>query len=122
MGIISTVIGSLVVFVVSLLVGGLGIYVGSQLVANRGDFRTAVWTALFGSLGWTVVALLVGWIPVLGDLLGLLLGLGVYLTIVTVQYDVDWVEAAAITLVAWVSVVVVGTFLGPIGVVGIPLT
>lgn len=120
MGIVSTVIGSIVVFVVSLLVGGLGIYVGSQLIANKGDFRTAVWTAFFGALGWAMVTLLVGWIPILGDLFGLLLGLGVYLTIVTVQYDVDWTEAAAITLIAWVSVAVVGLFLGPIGVIGVP--
>lgn len=123
MGIITTLLGSLVTFVIGLLVGGLGIYVGAQLVTGKGDFWTAVWTALFGSLGWALAMLLVGWIPFLGGLLGTLLGLAVYLTIVAIQYNVDWVEAAAIAFVAWVAVLVVRFFLGPLmgrGVVGVP--
>lgn len=123
MGVITSILGSLVTFVIGLLVGGLAIYVGAQLVAGKGDFWTAVWTALFGSLGWVLAMVLVGWIPLLGGILGTLLGLAVYLTIVAVQYDVDWVEAAAIAFVAWIAVVVVRFFLGPLlgrGVVGVP--
>lgn len=119
MGIITTVLGSIVTFVVGLLVGGLGIYVGSQLVAGKGDFETAVWTALLASVAWALVTILVGWIPLLGGLLGLVLGLVVYLGVISVQYDVDWTEAAAIAVVAWLAVVVVRFFL-PLGAVGVP--
>ena len=120
MGIITTLAGSILTFIVGLLVGGLGIYVGAQLVAGEGDFWTAVWTALFGSLAWAVASLLVGWIPLLGGLFGLVLGLAVYLVIISVQYDVDWTEAAAIAFVAWIAVVVVRGILGLPGIVGVP--
>lgn len=124
MGIITTVLGSLVTFVVGLLVGGLGVYVGSQMVTGRGDFGTALWTALFGSLAWALATFLLGWIPLLGPLLGLILGLVLYLGVISVQYEADFAEAAAIALVAWLAVVVVrfflGFLLGPIGAVGVP--
>jgi hypothetical protein len=124
MGIITSLIGSVVTFVVGLLVGGVGIYAGARLVVGKGDFWTAVWTAVFGALGWVVVALLFGWIPFLGGLIETVLGLAVYLVIVSVQYDVDWTEAAAISVVAWVAVLVatffLGSLLGPRGVVGVP--
>ncbi|SFR98557.1 hypothetical protein SAMN05216559_2055 [Halomicrobium zhouii] len=125
MEIIATVLGSIVTFVVGLLVGGLAIFVAAQLVVGKGDFRTAVWTAVFGALGWLVATLVVGWIPFhIGSILGTLLGLAVYLTVIAVQYDTDWVEAAAIAFVAWVSVLVARFFLAPLlgdwGVVGVP--
>lgn len=124
MALITTVIGSLVTFLVSLLVGGLGIYVGAKLVVGKGDFWTAVWTALFAALGSTLVSLLVGWIPLLGGLLGTILGLIIYLLIVSIQYNVDWIEAAAIAVVAWIAVLVVrfllGPLLGPGGAIGVP--
>jgi|AntDeeMinimDraft_5_1070356.scaffolds.fasta_scaffold01736_1 hypothetical protein len=124
MEIIATLLGSIVTFVVGLLVGGLAIYVAAQLVVGKGDFRTAVWTAVFGALGWLLATLVVGWIPFLGGIIGTLLGLAVYLTVIAVQYDTDWVEAAAIAFVAWVSVLVARFFLAPLlgdwGVVGVP--
>lgn len=124
MGVITTILGTLVTFIIGLLVGGLAVYVGAQLVVGKGDLWTAVWTALFGSLGWVLAMALVGWIPFLGGILGTLLGLAVYLMIVSVQYNVDWVEAAAISFVAWIAVIVVRFFLGPLlgprGVVGVP--
>lgn len=124
MGILTTVVGSLVTFGIGLLVGGLGIYVGAKLVVGKGDFWTAVWTALFAALGWALVSLLVGWIPVLGGLLGTVLGLAVYLLVVSIQYNVDWIEAAAIAVVAWLAVFVVRFLLGPLlgigGAIGVP--
>lgn len=124
MAIITSVLGALVTFAVGLLAGGLGVYVGARLVAGEGDFWTAVWTALFGSLAWAVATLLVGWVPLLGSLLGLVLGLLLYLGVISVQYDVDFAEAAAIAFVAWITVVVVRLFLspllGPFGAIGVP--
>jgi len=66
---------------------------------------------VFGALGWLLATLVVGWIPFLGGIIGTLLGLAVYLTVIAVQYDTDWVGAAAIAFVAWVSVLVARFFL-----------
>ena len=103
MGIITSVVGSVVTFVVGLLIGGLGIYVGGRLIADEDDVWKALWTALFASLGWALVTLFVGWIPFLGGLLALALGLVVYLGVINVQYDGGWGNAALIALIAWVT-------------------
>jgi len=108
------VLGTIVTFVVSLLVGGLGIYVGARVLTGEGDFEHAVWTALFGALGWAVVSLLVGWIPFLGGLLATVLGLVVYLGIINARYPGGWVNAAGIALVAWLASVIVLTLLSPL--------
>lgn len=114
MGVISSVLGGLVTFVVGLLVGGVGIYVGAMLVTGEDEFGTALWTALFASLAWAVATLLVGWIPLLGGLFGLALGLLFYLGVISVQYDVDLASAAVIALVAWVAVLLVRAVVSPI--------
>lgn len=124
MEIITSVLGGLVAFVVGLLVGGVGVYVGAGLVTGDREFATALWAALLGSLAWAAGSLLVGWVPLLGGLFGLVLGLLLYLGVIGLLYDVDWTEAAAIAFVAWVAVVVVrallGPLLGPFGAVGVP--
>lgn len=106
MGIITSVVGAVVTFVVGLLVSGVGFYVGGLLVTGEDDFWQAAWTALFASLGWAivtfVVSLLVGWIPLLGGLVAIALGLVVYLGVVNSQYDGGWSEAAIIALIGWV--------------------
>jgi len=108
------VLGTIVTFVVSLLIGGLGIYVGARFVTGTGDFERAVWTALFGAVGWTVVSLLVGWISFLGGLIPTLLGFAVYLAIIDARYPGGWVDAAGIALVAWIASVVVLTLVSPL--------
>jgi len=124
MGIITTIVGSLVTLVVSLLVGGLGIYVGAMLVTGDDDFETALWTASLGSLAWVLTSLVLGWISLLGGLLSLVIGLALYLGVISMQYDADWVQAAAIAFVAWIAVVVVRTLIapliGPFGAIGVP--
>jgi hypothetical protein len=114
-------IASLVTFVIGALVGGLGIYVGAAVVAGKQDYEKAVWTAVIGSLVWTLVGTFFGWIPLLGPILTL----GAYLTVVNIQYPGGWIKAAGITLIAWVTLVVVFTLLGPFGLdvfsgVGVP--
>ena len=107
MGIITSVLGSLVTFAVSMLIGGVGIYVGGLLVTGEDDFRQAVWTALFASLGWAVatffVSLLIGWIPLLGGLVALALGLVGYVAVVDARYDGGWGEATVIALIGWLT-------------------
>lgn len=94
---------SLVVFLVSLLIGALGIHVGAMVVAGVSDYTYAFWTALLGAIVWVLVGLLFGWIPFLGPVIVLL----AYLWLVKRRYPGGWIDAAGITLVAWIAVLVV---------------
>ncbi len=107
-------INSLVVFVVSLLIGALGIYVGARVVVDTEDYTYAIITALIGALVWAVVGFFVGWIPLLGPILVLL----AYLAVVNWRYPGGWVDAIVITLIAWISVLVVLYLLAVLGVTG----
>ncbi|MGB9988042.1 hypothetical protein [Salarchaeum japonicum] len=102
----------LVLFVVSLLVGGFGIYAGGRIVAGVDDYSHAVVTALVGAIVWTIVAFFFGWVPLLGPILVFLS----YLWVVKTRYPGGWVNAALITLVAWVTLVVVLAFAETFGV------
>lgn len=94
---------NLVVFVVSLLIGALGLHVGGLLIAGVRDYGHAVVTALLGAIVWAVVGLFFGWIPFLGPLIVFL----AYLWLIKRRYPGGWLDALGITLVAWISVVVV---------------
>jgi len=114
-------ITGLVTFVVGVLVGGIGIYVGAELVGGGSSYEKAVTAAIFGSLVWALVGTFFGWIPLLGPALTFV----AYLGVLNVMYDGGWVEAAAIAVVAWLTLVVVFTVLGPLGLgvfsgVGVP--
>lgn len=115
------IVDSLVVFVVSLLIGALGIYVGARVITDRDDYTYAVVTALVGALVWVVVAFFVGWIPFLGPLLALL----AYVTVINFRYPGGYVDAFAISLVAWIASLLVLYVLAAAGVstfeaVGVP--
>jgi len=96
-------IDSLVVFVVSFLIGALGIHIGAQLITGVSDYTYALVTALFGAIVWAVVGFFLGWIPFLGPIIVLL----AYLAVIKRRYPGGWINAAGITLVAWISVLVV---------------
>jgi hypothetical protein len=102
---------SLIVFIVSLLIGGLGIFVGAKLLAGSGDYGHAVITAALGSLVWGITAFLFGDIPILGPVLVLL----AYLAVIKWRYRTGWVTAGGITLIAYVTVLVVLTVLSDLG-------
>lgn len=108
------VVGSVIVFVVSLLIGALGIYVGARVVAGVEDYTYAIVTALIGAIVWGLVGFFFGWIPLLGPLLVLI----AYLTVINWRYPGGWVDAIVITLIAWIAVLVVLYVLALIGVVG----
>ncbi len=108
------VVNSLVVFVVSLLIGALGIYVGARVIVDTDDYTYAIITALIGAIVWALVGFFVGWIPLLGPILVLI----AYLAVVNWRYPGGWVEAIAITLIAWISVLVVLYILAIIGITG----
>ncbi|MXV61086.1 hypothetical protein GS429_03230 [Natronorubrum sp. JWXQ-INN-674] len=107
-------IDSLVVFAVSLLIGAIGIYAGARVIVDAEDYTYAVVTALIGAIVWGIVGFFFGWIPLLGPLLVFI----AYLAVINSRYPGGWVDAAAITIVAWLSVLVVLYVLAIVGVTG----
>ena len=107
-------IESLIVFAVSLLIGATGIYLGAKVIVDAEDYTYAIITALIGAVVWALVGFFFGWIPLLGPLLVFL----AYLAVINARYPGGWVDAAAITLVAWISVLVVLYILAILGVTG----
>ena len=107
-------IESLIVFAVSLLIGALGIYLGAKVIVDAEDYTYAVITALIGAVVWAVVGFFLGWIPLLGPLLVFI----AYLAVINARYPGGWIDAAAITVVAWISVLVVLYVLAILGVTG----
>jgi len=94
-----TVSDAIVVFIVSLLIGALGVYVGGRVVAGVEDYSHALITALIGALVWAIVGFFFGWIPLLGPALTLL----AYVAVINWRFPGGWVDAALISLVAWVT-------------------
>ena len=92
-------IDTVIAFVVSLLIGALGIYLGASVLTDVEDYTYAIVTALIASLVWVVVALFVGWIPLLGALLALL----AYVAVINYRYPGGWLDAIGIALIAWVA-------------------
>ncbi|WP_265107851.1 hypothetical protein [Halosolutus halophilus] len=105
---------SSIVFAVSLLIGAVGIYAGAKVIVDAEDYTYAIVTALIGAIVWGLVGFFFGWIPLLGPLLVFV----AYLTVINARYPGGWVDAAAITIVAWISVLVVLYVLALLGVTG----
>lgn len=103
MSLLANLVETVLGFLVGLLVGGVGIHVGAGLVVGEEDLEYALWTALYGAIGWAVGSLLVGWIPLLGAILAPVLALGLYLLVVNLRYPGGWLEAAGIAAVAWLA-------------------
>ncbi|OIB57193.1 hypothetical protein [Natrialba sp. SSL1] len=107
-------IESLIVFAVSLLIGALGIFLGARIIVDTEDYTYAFVTALIGAVVWALVGFFLGWIPLLGPLLVFV----AYLGVINARYPGGWVDAVAITIVAWISVLVVLYVLAFLGVTG----
>ncbi|EMA51506.1 hypothetical protein [Halococcus thailandensis] len=108
------ILDSLVIFLVSLLLGTIGIYAGVRLVADRDiGYGNAALTALLGAAAWGIVSFFVGFIPVLGALLALVVWIGV----INWRYPGGWITAAGIGFVAWLVVFVVVYVLATLGLI-----
>ncbi|WP_256684181.1 hypothetical protein [Halococcus qingdaonensis] len=108
------ILDSLVIFLVSLLLGTVGIYAGVRLVADRDvGYGNAALTALLGAVAWGIVSFFVGFIPVLGALLALVVWIGV----INWRYPGGWITAAGIGFVAWLVVFVVVYVLATLGLI-----
>jgi hypothetical protein len=110
-------VGSLVAFIVALLIGGLAIYISARVIADVDDYSHAVITALVGAVAWALTA----WIPLIGPVIALI----VWIAVINWRYPGDWIKAALIGLVAWVSALVILFVLNAvlglgIGAFGIP--
>lgn len=92
-------IDSIVVFAASLLVGGAGIYIGARLISGRENYRYALSTALIGAIVWAIFSI----IPVLGTLLALI----AWITVIKWRYREGWIDAILIGLLAWLTTLVI---------------
>ncbi|MGQ4557164.1 hypothetical protein [Halobellus sp. GM3] len=114
-------VDSLLVFVISLLIGALGIYLGARIITDVEDYTYAIVTALIASVIWVIVTALLGWIPLLGPVLALV----VYLGVIKYRYPGGWGAAIGIALIAWIASLVVLYALAVAGItafdaVGVP--
>ncbi|MFC7080757.1 hypothetical protein [Halorussus caseinilyticus] len=110
-GFLNFVIG----FVVSLLIGAFGIYVGARVIADRDDYEYAILTALVGAFVWWLVAGLFSIIPIVGGLIGSVLGLLAWVYVINARYPGGWGNAVGIALVAYLTVWVVLVLLNSVG-------
>jgi len=114
------VLGSLLSLVVGLLVGGLAIHVAATVIVGSSTYEQALVTAAIASVAWALTSLFLGWIPLVGPAIVLL----VYVGVINMQYPGGWLKAAGIGLTAWVASFVVLTVLSVIGlgveVIGVP--
>ncbi|MCL9815351.1 hypothetical protein [Natronocalculus amylovorans] len=115
--------GAITVFVVSFAIGTAAIYAGARLVidSETGVVRAGV-TALLGAIVWTVVSLFVGWIPLIGPLLML----AAWITVINVLYPGSWRTAIGVGFVAWLVALGLLIALASIGIgsydaMGVPL-
>ena len=113
MAVLDLVIG----FVVSLLIGAFGIYVGARFIADRDDYEYAILTALVGAIVWWLVAGLFSLIPLVGGLIGSLLGLLAWIYVINARYPGGWGSAIGIALVAYITVWAVLVLLSTVGLV-----
>ena len=115
------IIDSLIVFVVGLLVGAFGIYVGARVIVDVEDYTYAIVTALIASVLWAIVGLFLGWIPLIGPVIALI----VYIGVLNWRYPGGWLRATGIALIAWAASLVVLYVLAAVGIttfdaIGVP--
>jgi len=105
---------SFIIFLVSLILGTIGIYAGVRLVADRDvGYTNAAITALIGAAVWGLVSFFIGWIPLLGPLLMLIIWVGV----INWRYPGGWLTAAGIGIVAVVVIYIIMYVLATVGFV-----
>ncbi|WP_336344349.1 hypothetical protein [Halalkalicoccus ordinarius] len=108
------IISAVFVLLVSLLIGTAAIHLGAQVMIDRdtGFIRAAI-TALIGAVAYTLVGFFVGWIPLLGPLLMLIVWIGV----INWQYPGGWGTAIGIGLIAWIIAILILFALTSLGIV-----
>lgn len=106
------VLDSILVFLVAWILGTVGIYAGVRLVADRDvGFVNPAITALIGAAIWGLVSFFVGWIPLLGPILVLIVWVGV----INWRYPGSWGTAIGIALVAVLVIFAIQYALASVG-------
>lgn len=109
-------VDTILIIFVSLLIGGLGITAGARLIIDdSAGFGYAFVTAAIGALVWGLVSFFVGWLPLVGPLLMLIIWVG----IINWRYPGGWITAAGVGFVAWLAAVVILYALSLVGIVGL---
>lgn len=116
---------SVIVFVVSLLIGAFGVYIGGLVVADSDDFGEALLVALVGAIAWSIIASVLGGVPIVGQIIAPIVALAAYIAIVKWRYSVTWLRAGGIAILAWVIALGVLTVISNLGLanldtVGVP--
>ena len=107
-------VDAVVIFVLSLLVGSIAILVGARLLVDSdAGLGNAALTALLGALAWAASSVLVGWMPLVGVVLMLVIWIGV----INWRYPGGWWTAAGIGFVAWLVAVGIVYGLAAMGLV-----
>lgn len=110
------VIEAVFVFVVSLIIGAIGIHTGARLLIDEDtSFWLALVTAFLGAIVWGIVAFFIGWIPILGPLLTLIIWIG----FINWQYPGGWGTAVGIAVVAWIVTGIILYVLNMLDIVGL---
>lgn len=108
------VLDAAVIFAVSLAVGTIGILAGVRLVIDSdAGVLNASFTALLGAAVWAASSILVGWLPLVGVLIMLVVWIGV----INWRYPGGWLTAAAVGFLAWLVAVVLVYALATLGFV-----
>lgn len=115
------IIDSLIVFFVGLGIGGFGIHIGAKAVIGRSNLIGAIFTALLGAFVWSIFNFFISSMPLLGPLMALF----AWLTVINTRYPGNWLKAILIALIAWFTVLLVLSILAAFGIgtysaIGIP--
>jgi hypothetical protein len=111
-----SLVSAIAVFIVNLIIGAIGIHTGARLLIDQETgFGRAITTAFIGAIIWAVVAFFIGWIPILGPILTLIVWIG----FVNRQYPGGWGTAAGIGIVSWIVVIIILYILSLINIVGL---
>lgn len=99
-----SVASAVLIWIIGLIVGAIGINVGARLMIDRATgFRRAIITAAIGAFVWAILSFFVGWIPLIGPLLMLIVWIG----IINWQYPGGWGTALGIGIAAWIVAFVI---------------
>jgi hypothetical protein len=101
-----TVNSTLLAFVVALIVSAIIIYVVTKLFGETEDLKTAIVTALAGTIVYAIIYFLLG----NGMIAGFIAGIA-WLLVIQHFYSVGWIKSMIIAVVVWIVTSVVGMFL-----------